>query len=187
MTQTRVTELLLSLRGGNREALDELVPLVYGELRTIARRKLRYERRGHTLNTTALVNEAYLKLVQLDRVEWQSRVHFLAIASQVMRNILVDYALRRRRIKRGGGIVHAPLKEAESVPVVEVDRILALDAALEKLNELNPRHARIVEYRFFGGMTIEETATALEISDTTVKRDWALLRLWLGRELEREV
>jgi RNA polymerase sigma factor (TIGR02999 family) len=163
--------------------MDELVPLVYSELRAIARRKLSSERRGHTLNTTALVHEAYLKLVQLDRVEWQSRAHFLAIAAKVMRNILVNHALRRRRVKRGGGAPLVPLEEAAGMPAAEVDRILALDKALEKLTALNPRHARIVECRFFGGMTIEETAIVLEVSGATVERDWALLRVWLGREL----
>ena len=185
-TQKRATELLLSLGNGNREALDELVPLVYDELRAIARGKLRYERSGHTLNTTALVHEAYLKLVQFDRVQWQSRAHFLAIAAQAMRNILVNHALRRKRVKRGGGAPHAPLEEAADLPATEADRILSLDAALDRLTAVNPRHARIVECRFFGGMTIEETAIALEISPATAKRDWTLMRAWLGRELERE-
>jgi RNA polymerase sigma factor (TIGR02999 family) len=182
-TQKRVTELLLSLRDGNREAMDELVPLVYKELRAIARRRLRNERRNHTLDTSALVHEAYLKLVQLDRVEWQSRAHFLAIAARVMRNILVDHALRRKRIKRGGGAPLAPLEEAANLPAAEADRILDLHAALDRLATLNPRHAHLVECRFFGGMTIEETATVLGVSGATVERDWALLRIWLGREL----
>jgi RNA polymerase sigma factor (TIGR02999 family) len=182
-TQKRATELLLSLRDGNRGALDDLVPLVYDELRAIARRKLRHERRGHTLNSAALVHEAYLKLVQLDRVEWQSRAHFLGIAAQVMRNILVSHALRRKRVKRGGGAPHAPLEEAAGLPAKEADRIIALDAALEKLAAMNPRHARVVECRFFGGMTIAETAAALAVSGATVERDWAFLRVWLGREL----
>jgi RNA polymerase sigma factor (TIGR02999 family) len=186
-TPKRATELLLAWGKGNREALNELLPLVYDELRAIARRKLRYERDGHTLNTTALVHEAYLKLVQLDRMQWQSRAHFLAIAAQAMRNILVNHALRRKRVKRGGGAPHASLDEAAQLPATEADRILALDAALEKLAAVNPRHARVVECRFFGGMTIEETAMVLEISPATAKRDWTLLRAWLGRELQREV
>jgi RNA polymerase sigma factor (TIGR02999 family) len=184
-TQSRATELLLSLRDGNQGALDELVPLVYDELRAIARRKLRHERRGHTLNSAALVHEAYLKLVQLDRMEWQSRAHFLGIAARVMRNILVNHALRRKRVKRGGGAPLVPLEEASHLPVPEAERILALDSALEKLAAMNPRHARVVECRFFGGMTIEETAAALAVSGATVERDWALLRVWLGRELGR--
>ena len=189
VTPRNATELLLALSGGKREALNELVPLVYEELRAIARRRLSHERAGHTLNTTGLVHEAYLKLVQLDRVQWQSRAHFLAIAAQAMRNILVSHARSRNRLKRGGGAPHASLEEAEDLavaaelPAAEADRILALDAALERLAALNPRHARVVECRFFGGMTAEETAVVLEVSLGTVKRDWSLLRNWLGREL----
>jgi len=187
----QVTDLLLSLGHGNRAALDALLPLVYEELRSIARRKLRSERSAHTLTTTALVHEAYLKLVQLDRIQWQSRAHFLAISAQAMRNILVNYALRRKRAKRGGNAQHVPINEwveldVAMLPVDEADRILALDAALQRLAELDPRHARIVECRFFGGMTIEETAVAMEISPATVKRDWTLLRAWLGRELSTD-
>lgn len=182
--QKHVTELLISLGDGDRQALDELVPLVYNELRRIARSKLRFERSGHTLNTTALVNEAYLKLVQVDRLRYQSRAHFLAIAARAMRNILVSHARRRKRIKRGGGAPHVPLSEAVDFPAREADRILGLDAALHALAALNLRHARFVECRFFGGMTIEETATALGISTATAKRDWTVLRGWLQRELE---
>ena len=183
-TQKDATELLLSLSNGNRDALNELVPIVYDELRAIARRRLRHERPDHTLNTTGLVHEAYLKLIQLDRVQWQSRAHFMAIAAQAMRNILVSHARSRKRIKRGGGAPHVPLEEVEDdLRVDDAERILALDAALERLAELNPRHARVVECRFFGGMTIEETAAVLEVSPATAKRDWALLRRWLGREL----
>jgi RNA polymerase sigma factor (TIGR02999 family) len=182
--QQHVTELLISLRDGDRRALDELVPLVYNELRRIARGKLRYERRGHTLNTTALVNEAYLKLVQVDRMEWRSRAHFLAISAQVMRNILVSHARHRKRVKRGGGAPHVSLSEVADFPAGEADRILDLDAALDNLAALNPRHSRIVECRFFGGMTIEETATVLGVSAATTKRDWVVLRGWLQRELE---
>ena len=180
----QVTELLLELRRGNRAVLDDLVPIVYDELRAIARRRLRSERAGHTLTTTALVHEAFLKLVQLDRIEWQSRAHFFAIAARAMRHVLVNHALRRKRVKRGGGAVHVPLEDAPDLPIAEADRILALDEALERLTALNPRHARIVECRFFAGMSIDETATALEISPATAKRDWALLRAWLRRELD---
>jgi RNA polymerase sigma factor (TIGR02999 family) len=182
--QTRATELLISLGNGNHEALGELIPLVYAELRAIARRKLRRERVDHTLDTTALVHEAYLKLVRIDRVEWQSRAHFFAIAAQAMRRILINHALRRRRIKRGGGAQLETLTDVAGLPRVEIDRILALDAALQRLAAANPRHARVVECRFFAGMTIEETAAALEISTATAKRDWTLLRAWLIRELE---
>jgi RNA polymerase sigma factor (TIGR02999 family) len=183
-TERRITDLLLELNRGNRDVLDELVPVLYQELRAIARRKLRYERRGHTLNTTALVNEAYLKLVQLDRMHWQSRAHFLAIAAQAMRRILVDHAVRRKSIKRGGG-ANAALAEPPALSVADADRILALNAALDRLSTKSPRHARIVECRFFTGMTIEETAVALDISPATAKRDWALVRVWLVREMER--
>ena len=189
MTTPSPTELLLSWSRGDRAALDDLVPLVYDELRAIARRRLRQERPGHTLDTTALVHEAYLKLIQLDRVQWQSRAHFLAIAAQAMRNILVSHARGKRRVKRGGGAPHTSLDAAADVAATraantaEVEKILALDAALERLAAVNPRHARVVECRFFGGMTVEETAVALEVSPGTVKRDWMLLSRWLGREL----
>jgi RNA polymerase sigma factor (TIGR02999 family) len=193
MTTSSPTELLLSWSRGDRAALDDLVPLVYDELRAIARRRLHQERPGHTLDTTALVHEAYLKLIQLDRVQWQSRAHFLAIAAQAMRNILVSHARGRRRVKRGGGAPHTSLdaasdvEAAQAADVAEVEQILALDAALERLAALNPRHARVVECRFFGGMTIEETAVVLEVSPGTVKRDWMLLSRWLGRELGRDL
>jgi RNA polymerase sigma factor (TIGR02999 family) len=180
-----VTELLIALRDGDRAALDELTPLVHAELVRIARRKLRLERGGHTLDTNALVNEAYLQLVRIDRIQWQSRAHFLAIAAHAMRNILVGYARRRRRLKRGGGLAPVSLSRVGDLPATEVERILDLDAALEKLAALNPRHAQVVEFRFFGGMTIEETATVLGISTATAKRDWVVLRGWLQRELER--
>ena len=192
--QRQVTELLISLRDGNREALNELVPLVYAELRRIARRKLRSERSGHTLGTTALVNEAYLQLVEVDRIQWQSRAHFLAIAAQAMRNILVGHARRRKRVKRGSGAPHVSLSEADDLPAgqahnlppIEADRILDLDAALDDLAALNPRHARIVECRFFGGLTEEETAAALGISQRTVAREWVTARGWLYQELRRD-
>ena len=179
------TDLLLSLADGNRDALDELVPLIYDELREVARKKLRWERQDHTLNTTELVHEAYLKLIQLDRIQWQSRAHFLSIAAQAMRNILVSYARNRKRLKRGGGAPHEPLEDVEEVPVEEADRILALDAAIERLAALDPRAARIIECRFFAGMTIEETAAVLETSPATIKREWRMLRHWLGREVGR--
>jgi RNA polymerase sigma factor (TIGR02999 family) len=185
-TEKDITKLLLELRAGNRAVLDDLVPLIYDELRAIARRKLRSERTAHTLTTTALVHEAYLKLVRLDRIQWQSRAHFLAIAAQAMRHVLVNHALRRKRVKRGSGASHVPLEDAPDLALGEADRILELDAALERLATQNPRHARVVECRFFAGMSIEETAVALEISPATVKRDWTLLRAWLRRELDRK-
>ncbi len=171
---------------GDAAARDELIPLVYTELRAIARRQLSHERADHTLNPTALVHEAYMKLAKLDRLEWQNRAHFFAIAARSMRNLLVDHAQRRNRKKRGGGVPDVPLSDVDEVvglSDVDPDQVLALDAALKALEERNERHARIVEYRFFAGMTIEETASALEISSATVKRDWLLLRAWLAREL----
>lgn len=185
-TQKRVTERFVSQRKEGREALDELLPLVYRELCAIAHRKLRQERRGHSLSTTALVHEAYLKLVKLNRVRWQSRAHFLAIAAQAMRRILVNHALSRKRLKRGGSARRVLLEEAAGLPAKEADRILALDLALEKLAAQNVRHARVVECRFFGGMTIEETAIALGVSSGTARRDWTLLRAWLRHELKGE-
>ena len=183
-TEQRVTDLLLQLKGGNRVVLDELVPILYEELREIASRKLRFERRGHTLNTTALVNEAYLKLVQIDRVQWQSRAHFLVIAAQAMRRVLVDHAVRRKALKRGGGHLDG-FETPSCLSVADADKILALNDALDRLATKSPRHARVVECRFFTDMTIEETAAALDISPATAKRDWALVRQWLVRELER--
>lgn len=190
-SQKNATELLLALSGGDRAAIHDLIPLVYDELRAIARRRLRFERTGHTLDTAGLVHEAYLKLIQLDRVQWQSRAHFLAIAAQAMRNILVSYARRRRQLKRGAGAAHVPLEQVgDSIePALgalsegDAERILELEEALERLAVLNPRHAHMVECRFYGGMTVEETAEVLAVSPGTVKRDWRLLRRWLGREL----
>ena len=193
--QRDVTQLLIALREGDRNALNEIVPIVHEELKRIARSKLRLERTDHTLDATALVNEAYLQLVKVDRIQWQSRAHFLAIAAMAMRNILVAHARRRRRIKRGLGIQHVSLSEATDRPMMEAadfaathaDQILDLDEALHALAALNPRHARLVECRFFGGMSIEESAEAMGISAATAKRDWNVLRGWLQRELERGV
>jgi RNA polymerase sigma factor (TIGR02999 family) len=178
-----VSELLLAWGEGDRAALDELFPLVYGELRRIAHRQLRGERSAHTLNTTALVHEAYLKLVRMDRIPWRNRAQFFAIAARAMRRILVDYAYRRRRQKRGGG--QAPLSLADVVVMVDsrADELVALDQALERLEAIDPRHTRVVECRVFGGMSIEETAEALDLSPATIKRDWAMARAWLNREL----
>ncbi len=182
-TREPVTQLLHALSDGDREALVELLPMIYDELRAIARRQMRGERSDHTLNTTALVHEAYLRLERLDRIEWRNRVHFLAVAAQCMRNILVSYAVRRRRLKRGGGARPLPLDESMWVPDERLDQVLSLDEALRALQKLNPRHVHIVECRFFGGLTIEETATVLDVSPATIKRDWQLLRAWLAREL----
>lgn len=179
----RITDLLVAARNGDRSAFDELFPLVYDVLRRIAHRKLAGERAGHTLSTIDLVHEAYLKLVRLDRIEWQGRAHFLAIAAQAMRNILVTYALARKAEKRGGGRDNAPLVEDLVVAEAPTSNLLALNEAMERLEALDARWSRVVECRFFAGMSIEETAEALGISPASVKRDWALARAWLNREL----
>ena len=181
-SEDRVEELLRGVRAGDRAAFDELFPLIYDTLRGIAHRKLAGERAGDALRTTELVHEAYLKLVRLNRIEWQGRAHFLAIAAQSMRNILVNYALHRKAAKRGGG-ADRPLDEALAVAEAPAADLLALHAALERLERLDARQSRVIECRFFAGMSIEETAEALGVSPASVKRDWALARAWLNREL----
>jgi RNA polymerase sigma-70 factor, ECF subfamily len=167
--------------------MDDLFTLVYAELRRIAGRQLRSERAGHTLCTTALVNEAWVELTKLDRIRWQSRAHFLALAAQAMRRVLIDYAMARRAQKRGGGRTLEPLEDDALVVVQDrADEFIELDEALQRLMSLNERHARIVECRFYGGMSVEETADALGVSPATVKRDWTLARAWLNRELVNE-
>jgi RNA polymerase sigma-70 factor, ECF subfamily len=164
--------------------MEELFPLVYDELRRIAARKLRDERTGHTLQATALVHEAWIELSKLNRITWQNRSHYLAVAAQAMRRILIDHAVGRSRQKRGGG--EAPLHldgDAWAVADTRGEELLALDEALARLAALNERQARIVEQRFYGGMTVEETAESLNVSPATVKREWATARAWLNREL----
>jgi RNA polymerase sigma factor (TIGR02999 family) len=178
-----ITELLAAHAAGDSDALDVLLPRIYDELRRIAHHRLRGERDDHTLNTTGLVHEAYMKLVQLDRMDWQNRAHFFAIASQAMRNILVDYAVRRSAQKRGGDRDRVPLDDADAAAETPLDDLVALHQALEELEALDPRQARVVECRFFGGLTIDETAEALDISPATVSRDWAMARAWLNRAL----
>jgi RNA polymerase sigma factor (TIGR02999 family) len=163
--------------------LDRLVPLVYEDLRRIAHRQLRGERGDHTLDTGALVHEAYLKLSRLDRIEWRDRSHFLAAAAGAMRRILVDYAVARGTHKRGGARQRVPLEDVIVLTGDNAQELLALDDALRRLAVESERAARIVEWRFFGGMSIEETAEVLEISPATVKREWTLARAWLNREL----
>jgi RNA polymerase sigma-70 factor (ECF subfamily) len=181
-----ITRLLQKWQDGNRDALDELVPLVFGELHLLASRYLARERRGHTLQPTALVNEAYLKLSGQREVDWQNRAHFFGIAAQVMRRILVDHARRARRDKRGGDTPRLVLADAASVAgeaVIDPIDAVALDRALSRLERVDAQQARIVELRFFGGMTIEETAEVMRLSSGTVKRDWSVARAWLYREL----
>ena len=179
-----VTGLLLAWNGGDRGAVERLMPLVYAELREIAERQFRRERRGHTLQPTAVVHEAYFRLVDQTRVTWKNRSHFLAIASQAMRRILIDHARGRDAEKRGGRVerVALDLEIASPEPGAEVD-ILALDQALERLKELDRAQAQIVELRFFGGLTIEETAEVMEVSPSSIKRDFRSARTWLYREL----
>ncbi|HSL22799.1 MAG TPA: sigma-70 family RNA polymerase sigma factor [Vicinamibacterales bacterium] len=182
---SNVTRLLLDWSRGDRSALDRLMPLVYAELRVLADRSLRHERTGHTLQGTALVHEAYLKMVDQRQVRWQDRAHFFAVAAQLMRRILVDHARRHRAAKRGSGKPGLPPDEAD-VPAPPTSLIdwLALDRALDRLAALDERQARIVELRFFGGLTIEETAEVLQVSPATVKNEWSLARGWLYRELQ---
>jgi RNA polymerase sigma factor (TIGR02999 family) len=179
---SEVTRLLLAWRDGQAGAGDALMDAVYGELRKMARGYLRRERAGHSLPPTALVHEAYLKLVDQQGVQWQSRAHFFGIAARVMRRILVDHARGRASAKRGSGATLALLDGDARVDPPGID-ILALDVALEKLAGIDPRQSRLVELRFFGGLTVEEAAAVLEIAPITVKRDWALARTWLYREV----
>lgn len=178
-----VTRLLEAAGEGDRSAFDRVVPLVYQELRRLAHRELARERPDHTLETGALVHEAYLRLVGLDRMEWKGRSHFFAAAAGAMRRILIDYAVRRKALKRGGGAT--PIS-ADDVPLpveADVEELIAMSEALERLRSLDERQARVVECRFFAGMTIEEVGEALDVSPMTVKRDWAAARAWLNREL----
>jgi len=182
-----VTELLLECRSDDR-AVDRLFPLVYEELRRIAHRQLRREREGHTLDTTALVHEAYLKLVDITRVEWRDRVHFLSMAARAMRRILVDYARQHRAERRGGGVTPLALDEASALPLdAQADEVIALDEALTRLSGLSPRLVQVVEHRFFAGMSEEETAEALTVTARTVRRDWVKARGWLRQALDGTV
>lgn len=180
-----ITQMLNRWRDGNQEAMDELMPLVYNELRRQAARYLRKERDDHTLQTTALIHEAYLKLVDQRDVRWQNRAHFFAVAAQMMRRILVDYARAKHREKRGGG-ANLPLEEAMTIAVEEkpVD-LIALDEALDRLAEIDDRQARVVELRYFADLSLEETADALNVSRATAAREWSVARAWLHREMTR--
>jgi RNA polymerase sigma factor (TIGR02999 family) len=180
-----VTRLLLAWRGGDAEALQALLPLVYVELRRLAHRQMRGERPGRTLQTTALVHEAYLRLVDSDRVRWQNRAHFFAISAQLMRRILVDAARSRGSLKRGGEAVHIALDDAPLVSREPDTDVIALDEALTRLATVDARKSQVVELRYFGGLSVEETAEALHVSPETVMRDWKMAKLWLLRELKR--
>jgi RNA polymerase sigma factor (TIGR02999 family) len=178
-----ITQLLMAWSDGDESALEKLVPLIYGELRRLAQRYMRRERHGHTLQTTALINEAYLQLVDIRNVHWQNRAHFFALCARLMRRILVDFARSRHYAKRGAGA--EPLSLDQSVPAspeYSLD-LVAVDDALQTLARMDGRKAQVVELRFFGGLTVEETAEALKVSPETVRRDWRLAKVWLLREL----
>jgi RNA polymerase sigma factor (TIGR02999 family) len=179
-----ITELLLAWSEGNQDALKKLTPLVYGELHRLAHHYMAGERTGHTLQSTALVNEAYLRLVQTNRVQWQNRAHFFGVSAQLMRRILVDFARSRQYAKRGG---NAPVVSLDDAPVAvqECAELVALDDALSALSAMDPRKGQVVELRFFGGLSVEETAEVLKVSVETVMRDWRLAKVWLRRELRR--
>src|SRR6188474_2336763 len=179
------TELLRAWSQGDGSALDQLVPLVYNELHRLARRYMRQERPDHTLQPTSLVNEAYLRLIDVNRVEWRNRAHFLALAAQMMRRILVESARNRQRQKRGGGAVHVNLDDVQELPDSKEHELVALSDALSDLATFDARMSRVVELRFFGGLTVDETAHVLNISPETVMRDWKTAKAWLLRELGR--
>jgi RNA polymerase sigma factor (TIGR02999 family) len=181
----QITRLLLAWGNGDQAAMEDLMPLVYDELRKLAARQLRNQRPGHTLQTTALVNEAYLRLIDSSQVRWQNRAHFFAVSAQLMRRILVDFARSRNYQKRGGGAERVSLDETLAFAPERGADLLALDEALDRLAKLNPRQAQVVVLRYFGGLSEEESAESLRVSLRTVQRDWNLARLWLYRELSR--
>jgi RNA polymerase sigma factor (TIGR02999 family) len=178
-----ITELIVSWRRGDAAALDRLVPLVYDELRRVARRHLRGESPGHALQATALVHEVYLRLVDVDRITLTNRAHFFGLAATLMRQILVDHARRQRADKRGGGVTMLSLEDAVPAAWTSSVDVLALDQALSELSSIDERQCRVVELRFFAGLTIDETADALGVSPATVEREWALAKAWLYRQL----
>lgn len=183
MGPSEVTQALLDLSSGNRGAIDRLLPLVYDQLRRLAERALRRERPDHTLTPTALVHEAYLKLAQLDRIDWRGRAHFFAVSARAMRRILISYARERNAGKRGAGAPHVPVDSVILAAETRPEQLIALDEALTRLERLSERQARVIECRFFAGMGVEETAAALGISPATVKREWTAARAWLTREM----
>jgi RNA polymerase sigma-70 factor (ECF subfamily) len=181
------TALLLAWGHGDQAAFDQLMPLVHDELRRLARRQMGHERQGHTLQATALVNEAYLRLINVNRIRWQNRAHFFAMSARVMRRILVDAARAKGYQKRGGGAQQVTLDEALVVTEEPGRDLVALDDALKALAAIDPRKSQIVEMRYFGGLSIEETAEALHVSGDTVMRDWRLAKVWLLRELRGQI
>ena len=180
------TNLLLAWSGGDASAFDKLVPLVYQELRVLAQRYMRRERPDHTLRPTALVNEAYLRLIDVNRIQWQNRAHFLAFAAQTMRRILVEFARNRHRQKRGGDAIRVTLDDAVGMPDEKQADVVALSDALTALASFDARMSQIVELRFFGGLSVQETADVLKVSAETVMRDWKTAKVWLLRELSQD-
>ena len=181
------SKLTLELKAwgrGDVEARERIIPVVYEELRRLARRYMRDEGPGRTLQTTALVNEAYLRLIDIENVNWQDRTHFFAVSARIMRRILVDSARARKAGKRGGGAPHISLEQAPEVSTQRAEELIALDEALDKLSEVDARKAQVVELRFFSGLSVEETAAALDVSSRSVVRDWNLAKAWLMRELQ---
>ena len=185
-TPSPVTDLLLRWGEGDESALDRLLPLVYDELHRIARKHMGHENAGHSLQATALVNEAYLRLVDAQSVPWRDRAHFLAVSARIMRHILVDHARARRFQKRGGDAARVTLDEALIVSSEPASDLVALDDALEALTKFDERKSRVIELRFFGGLTVEETASVLKVSADTVMRDWRLAKVWLQREMRTQ-
>lgn len=181
-----VTSLLLAWSQGDEAALQKMMPLVYEQLRTAARRYMAGERSGHTLQTTALIHETYLRLVDIRRVKWQDRAHFLAVCAQLMRRILIDFARSRGYQKRGGAAAHVEFDEALHLTARPDENLVALDEALNRLAKVDERKSKVVELRFFGGLDVKETAEAMNISPETVMRDWKLAKVWLLRELRRD-
>jgi RNA polymerase sigma factor (TIGR02999 family) len=180
-----ITKLLRAWSEGDQSALEKLTPIVYGELHRLARRYMKRERPGHSLQTTALVNEAYMRLVDYKRMQWQNRAHFFAVSAQLIRRILVEHA-RRHNLKRGGGIRHVSLEEASVVGGSRSADLVALDDAMKALAQIDPRKEQVVEMRFFGGLSVDETAEVLKVSPVTVMRDWSTAKAWLYRELAGE-
>ena len=178
-----ITQLLLGWSRGDKAALDQLVPLVYPELRRLAQRYMRRENSAHTLQTSALINEAYLRIVDQQEVAWQDRAHFFAVAAQVMRHILIDHARRHRYAKRGAGARHVPLDETAIISQERATEFLALDDALTRLATIDARKSQIVELRFFGGLTVEEIAEVMKLSPITIKREWRSAKAWLHSEI----
>ena len=181
-----LTDLLLEWREGDKAALDRLIPIVYDELRRIAHRYVQHERDAHTLQTSALVNEAYLRFAGQRKVDWQNRAHFFAVTAQVMRHILIDHARRRRYAKHGGEVQQIPITDAAEMSLQRAGELIALEEALDQLAKLDQRKCQVVELRYFGGLSLEETAEVLQISLMTVRRDWRAAKAWLYRSVKND-